>query len=172
VKEKNHMGYVGSYVWRIRQKVGSERLITATVGVLPIDESGRIKMVFTNHFGLWTHVGGHVELGDSWGDAVVHELAEEAGIFADKKDLELFATVSGPSRIYHYQDGTTQSFTNVYLIKKWQKEINPTDDEEVSRTRWMSLAEIKKLKTHDLTRLIIGAYEKYLETGEMQAVDD
>ncbi|MDR1196866.1 MAG: NUDIX hydrolase [Candidatus Nomurabacteria bacterium] len=166
------MGYVGSYIWQIRQKVGSQRLITATVGVLPVDESSRIKMVFVNHFGLWMHIGGHVELGDSWETAVIHELKEEAGILTNKENLELFATISGPGRIYHYQDGTTQSFTNVYLVKKWQEEIRPTDDEEISKTKWMSLAEIKKLKTHNLTRLIIEAYEKYLETGKVQTVED
>jgi ADP-ribose pyrophosphatase YjhB (NUDIX family) len=167
------MGYIGSYIWQIRQKVGSKRLITATADVLSVDKNGRIKLVFTNHFNSWTLVGGHVEPGDSWGDAAIHELEEEAGIIADKENLELFATISGPGRIYHYQDGTTQAFTNVYLIKKWQKEIKPTDDEEISKTKWVSIAEAKKLEDlNDHTRRMIEAYEKYLETGKIQVIEE
>jgi ADP-ribose pyrophosphatase YjhB (NUDIX family) len=166
------MGYVGSYIWQIRQKVGSKRLLTATVDVLPIDGNGRIKLVFQNHSGAWTIVGGNVEYGDSWGDAAIHELEEEAGITADKKDLELFATISGPGRIYHYQDGTTQAFTNIYIIRKWQKETDPTDDEEISETKWFSIAEAKKLDLNVHARRIIEAYERYLETGEIQVIEE
>jgi 8-oxo-dGTP pyrophosphatase MutT (NUDIX family) len=166
------MAYQGSYIWRLRQKVGATRLITATVDVLPVDERGRVKLVFTNHIGAWTSVGGHVELGDSWGSAAVNELKEEAGITADKADLELFATISGAGRIYEYQDGTTQPFTNIYLIKKWREESEPTDTEEVKKTKWVSLAEARKLDLNEHTRRIIAAYERYLATGKIQVIEE
>jgi 8-oxo-dGTP pyrophosphatase MutT (NUDIX family) len=166
------MGYVGSYIWKIRQKVGRETLLTATVDVLPVRSDGKVKLVLPSHFDYWATVGGHVELGDSWGSAAINELEEEAGIVADKADLELIATISGAGRIYHYQDGDTQPFTNLYLIRKWSSEHAPSDDEEVVKTKWVSLDEARKLDLNARTAQILDAYEKYLETGEIQAIEE
>ncbi len=41
------MGYVGSYVWQLRQKVGDKKLLTTTVDVLPVDEVGRVKLIYS-----------------------------------------------------------------------------------------------------------------------------
>lgn len=147
-------------------------VITATVDVLAVDTKGRLKMVLTNHIGKWTLVGGHVEPGDSWASAAINELEEEAGIIANKADLELFATISGGGRIYHYQDGDTRPFTVIYLIKKWSEERMPGDDEEVAKTKWASLEEAKKMDINDHTQNIIEAYERYLDTGKLQEIEE
>lgn len=112
------MGYVGSYVWQLRQKVGDKKLLTTTVDVLPVDEAGRVKLIYAKAFDRWSTVGGHVEEGDSYASAALHELHEEAGITAHASDLELFATQSGPGRVYHYPDGDTQAFTVVFCLKQ------------------------------------------------------
>lgn len=39
------MSYVGSYVWKLRQKVGPMRVLTVTVDVLPINDKGEVKMM-------------------------------------------------------------------------------------------------------------------------------
>ena len=124
------MGYVGSYVWQLRQKVGDKKLLTTTVDVLPVDEAGRVKLIYAKAFDRWSTVGGHVEEGDSYASAALHELREEAGITARASDLELFATQSGPGRVYHYPDGDTQAFTVVFCLKQWHSEASHTDTEE------------------------------------------
>ena len=167
------MGYVDSYYWRLRQKVGDQRLITATVDVLPVRSDGKIKIVFEKCQNYWSTVGGHVELGDSWSSAAIHELKEEAGIIANEDDLELFATVSGSGRIYEYPDGTTQPFSNCYVIKKWLSEGELTDDEEIEQGKWISIEEAKKLSNLDTSALrIIKSYEKYLKTGRVQVIEE
>jgi 8-oxo-dGTP pyrophosphatase MutT (NUDIX family) len=165
------MGYVGSYYWQLRQKVGRKTLLTATADVIPVRPDGKIKLVLDRRSGFWTDVGGHVEPGDSWGSAAIHELEEEAGIVADEADLELVATISGPGLIMHYPDGDTQPFTNIYLIKKWSDEHAPSDDDEVAETRWVSLDEAKELDIDDYTARVLAGYEKYLETGKVQAIE-
>ncbi len=164
------MGYVGSYVWQLRQKVGNKTLITATVDVLPIDRDGRVKLVYANHFDYWSNVGGHVELGDSWESAALNELREEAGITASKEDLELFATMSGEGRVYHYSDGDTQPFTLVFLCRNWESEDLPSDKEEVSKTEWLTLEEAKAKKTNPHTARLLEAYGEYQKTGRVQMV--
>lgn len=166
------MGYVGSYMWKLRQKVGNMRVLTATVDVLPIDSSGRIKFVYAEHFKHWSIVGGHVEPGDSWASAALQELKEEAGITASEDNLELFATISGPGHIYTYADGETQPFTVIFLCKNWLDEGTPTDSEEVKETKWMSVEEARQHGTNPHVEKILTAYEKYLETAKIQMIEE
>lgn len=166
------MGYVGSYVWKIRQKVGNARIITATVDVLPVNPEGKIKFVYAEHLHCWSIVGGHVEEGDSWASAALHELEEEAGIVARKEDLELFATISGPGRVYKYADGETQPFTNIFLCKNWESEGTPTDTEEVQKTKWMTVEEARVHGTNPHVEVILDAYERYLQIGLVQMIEE
>jgi ADP-ribose pyrophosphatase YjhB (NUDIX family) len=159
-------------MWQLRQKVGRMTVQATTVDTIPVRADGKIKLVFAPHLKSWTTAGGHVELSDSWGSAAIHELEEEAGIVANKADLELFATISGPGRIYHYSDGDTRPFTIIYLIKKWQEEHAPSDDEEVIDTKWVTLDEARRLKINEHIERILDAYEKYLETGKIQAIEE
>ena len=166
------MGYVGSYMWQVRQKVGDMRLLTATVDVLPINPEGKVKLVYAEHVGGWSIVGGHVEHGDSWVSAALSELREEAGIVAKKEDLVPWATISGPNRIFHYQDGTTQPFTLIFLVKTWQSEGPPQDEEEVSKVGWFTVEEALAMKITPWLRKILLAYQVYEETGKFQMIEE
>lgn len=165
------MGYVGSYVWTIRQKVGSQRIITSTVNVLAVNSQGKIKLVYANHFRKWMVPGGHVELGDSFQQAALNELREESGIIASKDDLELFMTISGPGRVIHYADGDTTPMTLIFLCRNWQQEGDKTDIEEISNERWTSLDEARQLDISSETTMILDAYEEYLKTGKVQMIE-
>lgn len=167
------MGYVNSYYWKLRQKIGKQRLVTATVDVLPVRSDGKIKLVFEKWPNHWSTVGGHAELGESWNSAAINELKEEAGIVAHKDDLELFATISGAGRIYQYPDGSTQAFSNCYVVKKWSFEDKLTDEEEIGQTKWFSINEVKELDNLDSSaRLIIEAYEEFLKTSKVQMIEE
>ncbi len=41
------MSYIGSYVWKIRQKIGHDELITATVDAVAIKD-GKVCLVFNS----------------------------------------------------------------------------------------------------------------------------
>lgn len=164
------MAYKDSFVYSLRQKVGDMRLITATVNVMPIREDGRIKCVYANQFDYWTGVGGHVELGDSWQSAALNELREEAGITAEIADLEIFATFSGPGRIYEYADGTTQPFTLGFICRHWDAEAEPEDEEEIAKTAWLTFDEARTQSKDKRFNTLLDACEKYLETGKVQAI--
>lgn len=164
------MSYKDSFVYNLRQKVGDMRLITATVDVVPFNDRGEVKMIYANHFDYWTPIGGHVELGDSWQSAAMHELSEEGGIEADEADMELAATMSGPGRIYQYADGTTQPFTLIFVCRKWITESTPTDTEEIADAEWVSVEKAIEKSANPRTKLILNACQKYLETGKVQHI--
>lgn len=166
------MSYVGSYMWELRQKVGDMRVITATVDVLPVNARGEIKLVYSSVFERWSVVGGHVEHGDSWSSAAIKELEEEAGIVAQEKDLIPFGAISGPERIFHYQDGDTQPFTLCFLIKEWESEGEQIDTEEVPENGWFSLEEALEMPMTPWARSILLGYQRYLETREFQMIED
>jgi hydrolase, NUDIX family len=165
------MAYVGSYIWQLRQKLGRKKLLTTTVDVLPIDSQGRVKLVYSKECDRWSTVGGHVEEGDSFASAALNELREEAGILAEEEALTLFATLSGPGRVYHYPDGDTQPFTLVFFINCWNDETNHTDTSEISTCEWFSFDDALKLTVNQSTRDILDAYRIYLNTGTVQMIE-
>lgn len=164
------MSYVGSYMWNLRQKVGRQTVITVTVQVVPVNPEGKFKLVYARHFDYWNFPGGHAELGDSFLSAALHELEEEVGITAQTSDLELFATKSGPGRIYHYTDGDTQPFTLIFFCQHWERESDPTDPEEAVKTGWFTPAEIAQLKTNPHIQATIDAYYTYQKTHRVQMI--
>lgn len=166
------MSYAGSYMWQLRQKVGNMCLLTTTVDVLPINENGEIKLVYAPHVNGWSCVGGHVEFGDSWQSAALHELEEEAGIVATEADLIPFGAISGPERIFHYQDGDSQPFTLCFLVKHWQSEGAQTDTEEVTTNGWFMLEDALKMEITPWCRNLLLGYREYLKTGQFQLIID
>lgn len=166
------MGYVGSYMWRLRQKVGSMRVLTVTVDVVPMNERGEVKLAYAPHVNGWSCIGGHVEEGDSWSSAALNELLEEGGIVAEPEDLVPFGAISGKDRVFRYQDGETQPFTMCFLVRKWQKEGEQTDKEEIPENGWFSLEEALEMEITPWCRTILLGCKEYLETGKFQMMED
>lgn len=166
------MGYQGSYMWQLRQKAGNMCIITATVDVLPINSHNEVKLVYAPHVNGWSCVGGHVEPGDSWSSAALHELEEEAGIVATEKDLIPFGAISGPQRIFHYQDGDSQPFTLCFYVKQWVREGEQTDKEEIPQNGWYKIEDALRVPITPWCRNILLGYQRYLETGAFQMIED
>lgn len=166
------MSYVGSYMWQLRQKAGDMCILTTTVDVLPINDKGEVKLVYASHFKSWSCVGGHAEQGDSWSSAARKELEEEAGIVTQEKNLIPFGAISGPERVFHYQDGDTQAFTLCFFVKEWEREGQQTDTEEVPENGWFSLDEALKMPITPWARNVLLGYQKYLREGTFQMIED
>lgn len=163
------MSYVGSYVWKVRQKVGHDELIVATVDVVAIKGS-KVCLVFNKDFEAWTLPAGHAELNDSWQSAIKKEMMEEAGLVAEEKDLLPFATISGPGFKLKYPNGDrTRPFTVVFVCKKF-KEEQLTDTEEISDKKWVELSEVGGLALTRNAIAILNAYKKYLDTHIFQQI--
>ncbi len=117
-------------------------------------------------------MGGHVEDGDSWSSAALHELEEEAGIKAREEDLIPFAAISGPERIFHYPDGDTQPFTMCFAVEAWIEEVAHTDTEEITKTDWFKFDEALKMDITPWCRTILLGYQEFLRTKQFQMLID
>ena len=164
------MGYVGSYVWKIRQKIGHDLLVTATVDVVA-ERNGKFCMVYHKDFDAWNFPGGHVEIEDSWQSAAKRELKEESGIEVREEDLVPFATLSGKGWATEYKSGDkTRPFTIAFCCTKFVESRMETDEEELEAVGWFSLEEIRGMKLARHTRDFLEAYLRYRESGEMQQI--
>lgn len=163
------MGYLGSYLWKIRQKIGHSELITVTVDVVAIKKE-KVCLVFNKDFNAWTLPAGHVEPNDSWQSAIKTEMAEEAGLFAEKEDLLPFASVSGPGYRYKYPNGDrTNPFTLVFVCKKFT-ESQFSDTEEISDKQWVNLSDLSKVSLTNNAKAILDAYKEYIKTNLFQQI--
>ena len=166
------MGYKGSYLWTVRQKVGHDRLINATVDTIAVREDGKILLCYSNEFDAWTTPGGSTEFDKTWRQSALDELMEEGGLLADVDDLVPFAASSGAKWSHEYKNGDKlQSFSLAFICKKWTDQSGPTDTEEITKKQFFSLEEIKELRLSKFAKPLIEAYQRYLDTGEFQMID-
>ena len=59
------MPYVGSYIWKIRQKIGHDPLIMPSADAIAVREDGKLMLVFNKDFNGWFFPGGYVEEGQT-----------------------------------------------------------------------------------------------------------
>lgn len=163
------MSYKGSYVWKIRQKIGHDELITATVDVVAIKDN-KVCLVYNKDFNAWTLPAGHVEINDSWQSAIKTEMLEEAGLIAEESDLIPFATVSGPNYKYKYPNGDrTRPFTLIFLCKKFLEQ-DLSDSDEILEKKWFSFKDVQSVALTNNASLILSAYRNYDKTKVFQQI--
>lgn len=132
--------------------------IIQTAGALILDQQGMLLLGLRSADkrvapSCWDIIGGHVEDGESLGDALVRELWEELGIRPTV--FRLIASMQEPaSGIFR------GAVHHAFAVTAWQGEPTNACDEHVE-IRWFSLAEVLGLanrtpfdfeRLHDLAR--------------------
>ena len=161
------MGYVGSYLWKMRQKCGHNTIMSATTDVIPIRD-GKVCMVLNREHRFWCFPGGHAELGLTWQEAARKELVEEAGLVAKDEDMKPFASVSGYTIVYGDNE-PVNLFSMTFVCEKFD-EHDVEDEEEIAEKRWFAFDEVNGLEKSAYAAAVWKAYQEYLETGEFQQV--
>ena len=164
------MPYVGSYTWKMRQKIGNDRIILPSVDTICVNDKGEILMVYNRDFDGWAFPGGSVEFDLSWSEAAAQEILEEASLVVDPSDLIPFASISGSGFIHEYADGSAQFFSMAFVAHKFSESNTPLDAGEISETKWFSLAEAEPLKKTFTGTRLFPAYKKWLETKQFQQI--
>lgn len=100
--------------------------------------------------GLWeSAAAGHVDEGESYGEAAARELKEELGISAP---LEEVGKAKSPD--LEEPDKKKNRFHMVYVVR-WDGEVNP-DPGEISETRWVTPAELDQWITRSPDEFTAG----------------
>lgn len=88
------MGFVGSYLWRLRQRIGSELVLMPGAMVVVERSDGRVLLVRRSDTGEWCIPAGAAEPGGSFATTAVDELGEEAGVSVEASELIPFGCLS------------------------------------------------------------------------------
>lgn len=159
------MGYVGSYMWGLRQKVGHQRLIVAGVAIMVTDDEGKILCGKRTGGDGWCYIGGSMELGQSVEDCLRAELKEETGL--DLTDYTFVGVSSNPAETtYIYPNHDEVQVVNfVFQVPLLGRPL--TMDEEHTELTFAPLEALPQpFKTDGFAA--INVYKAFLKTGKVQ----
>ncbi len=115
------------------------------------DPLGRVLLVRRRDSGSWELPGGRVDLGESAVEAVVREVAEEAGVSV--RVTGLAGVYTDPGHVMAYPTGEVRQQFAV-CFHAWPLQGNPRPDRhETTEARWTEVEHLTKLQMHPAMRL-------------------
>ena len=163
------MGFEGTTLWRIRQKVGADLVLWPGASVMVVCDDARVLLAHRLDNGMWAIPGGGAEEGSSFADTAIAELREEVGLEADPADLEAYACISrADNHVETYPNGdVTHYFGLWFVLRRWRGE--PVGDgDEMGEIAWADVDDPPQPLLRS-TRVGLDLYRTWLETGRFQA---
>ena len=162
------MGYAGSYLWRLRQAIGSELVLMPGAMLALRDAEGRVLLTRRADDESWCLPAGAAEPGGSFARTAIAELSEEAGVEVAEEDLIPFGCLSEAElHTIRYPNGDiTHCFALCFLAERWSGDPQP-DGEESTATRFASLSAPPE-PVHAPSAHALQMLAAYLESGRFQ----
>lgn len=162
------MPYAGSYLWRLRQAIGSELALMPGAMVALRQGDGRILLTKRADDGTWCLPAGAGEPGGSFARTAVEELGEETGLEVSESDLVPFGCLSeAEAHTIHYPNGdVTHCFALCFMAEKWRGDPRP-DREESIEVQFVELGNLPD-PLHPPTAQALDLLGAYLDTGQFQ----
>ncbi|MFT3866685.1 MAG: NUDIX domain-containing protein [Solirubrobacterales bacterium] len=162
------MPFEGSYLWRLRQKIGHDLVLMPGAAVAAQREDGQVLLIRRGDNGVWALPGGGAEVGGSFARTAVDELREETGLRVAEADLIPAACFSDAERhTLHYPNGdVAQYFSLCFLARRWEGEP-VADGEEALELRFAPLDDLPR-PFEPSTDRVVELLRGYLATGEFQ----
>jgi 8-oxo-dGTP pyrophosphatase MutT (NUDIX family) len=162
------MAYAGSYLWRLRQAIGSELALMPGAMVVLRREDGRVLLTKRADDGTWCLPAGAAEPGGSFARTAVGEVREEAGVELSENDLVAFGCLSEAEvHTIRYPNGdVTHCFALCFVAEGWRGEPRP-DGEESVEIRFVELGDLPD-PIHPPTAHALDLLAAYLDSGRFQ----
>ena len=130
----------GGYIKEMRKYVGHAPIMTCACGVIIENDKGEILLQKRRDNGCWAIIGGSMEMGETFEEAVRREVMEESGLTLGK--LEVFNLYSGKDRIIEYPNGDICFGPGiVYITREYEGNL-VEDPEEVIEHRFFKYSEL------------------------------
>jgi 8-oxo-dGTP pyrophosphatase MutT (NUDIX family) len=162
------MAFVGSYLWKLRQVVGSELVLMPGAMVVLERDDGCVLLTQRGDTGSWCLPAGAAEIGGSFARTAVDELAEEAGVKVSAAGLIPFGCLSEAStHTVRYPNGDlTHCFAMCFLARDWEGEPQPDNAESVA-VRFAAHDDLPE-PMHEPSTHALALLQAYLKTGDFQ----
>ena len=162
------MAYKGSYLWHLRQAVGSDLVLMPGAMVAVQRDDQRVLLTKRADDETWCLPAGAAEPGGSFARTAIDELAEETGIEVSERDLIPFGCLSeAEAHTIHYPNGDiTHCFALCFLARAWQGEARP-DQQESTEVKFVNLDALPE-SLHAPTAHALELLAAYLRSGAFQ----
>jgi len=156
------LDYHDSYLGKLRQLIGKEKVFAITARAIVQDDLQRILLVKRSDNGLWVMPAGSIELEESILDCVKREVFEETGLTV--LSAEPIAIYSEPrfSFVTSYGD-PYQMFSMVFMVQEWSGKLLSQTDETVD-ARFYARDELPDMPPHYFETL--NDLDAYQESGK------
>jgi 8-oxo-dGTP pyrophosphatase MutT (NUDIX family) len=160
--------FVGSYLWRLRQKIGSGLVLMPGAMVALQRRDGQVLLTRREDSGAWCLPAGAAEQGGSFAATAVSELAEEAGVEVAPADLVPFGCLSEAElHTIRYPNGDlTHCFAICFLAREWRGDPR-ADFDETTDVRFCGLDRLPN-PLHPPSRQALVLLESFLAEGKFQ----
>lgn len=128
-------------------------LVPAVTAVVR-DGDGRLLLTHQLDNDRWVLPGGGMDLGETIGDAVVREVAEETGVRVEITGL--VGIYTSPGHVVAYDDGEVRQEFSVCFHARPQSGEARTDSTETTAVGWVAVDELDALPIHASTRTRIN----------------
>jgi 8-oxo-dGTP pyrophosphatase MutT (NUDIX family) len=162
------MPFEGSYLWRLRQKVGSDLVLIPGAMVFLLRGDGAVLFTRRVDNGSWCLPAGGAEEGGNFAQTAVTEVREETGVVIDPADLVGWGTLSEADlHTVTYPGGdVSHCFAMLFLARRWSGDPRP-DGIETAEMLWADPqsppSPLDPPAVHAL-----ALFRTYLATGEFQ----
>jgi ADP-ribose pyrophosphatase YjhB (NUDIX family) len=124
---------------------------------LVVDQTGRVLLQRRTDSGNWSLPGGVMKLGETLGEAVVRETAEETGL-----EIELTGVLgiyTDPRHVIAYADGEVrQEFVVAFTARAVGGELAVSD--ESTDVRFVAAEELDQIPVHESVRLRLSHWRE------------
>jgi 8-oxo-dGTP pyrophosphatase MutT (NUDIX family) len=160
--------FEGSYLWRLRQKVGSDLVLIPGAMVFLVADDGTVLFTRRADNGTWCLPAGGAEEGGNFAQTAATEVREETSVVVDPADLIGFGSLSAAElHTVTYPGGdVSHNFAMLFLARRWSGDPRP-DGVETTEMLWADPASpptpLDAPAVHALR--LFGAYHR---SGEFQ----
>ncbi|NBU73304.1 MAG: NUDIX domain-containing protein [Proteobacteria bacterium] len=161
------MGFVGSYVWKLRQVWGSQLLIGIGAEIVITNTKGQILLGMRKDLNVWASFGGHMDPKEDITACALREVYEEVGLKLQPSQLTPIGFLSKYDKVINtYPNGDEMQSLALVFTAICEDERTAIDGEYDS-FKWFDVDALPE-NMQLFSKNSVGMYQAWLKTKKFQ----